>query len=159
MTKLPAYVVALGASNTAGYGVPCTAAYPSVLETLLRARGFELRVTNAGISGNTAGEMLARLDADVPADTRVVIFQPGSNDVRRGIGEAVRERNINLVEENLRSRSITVVRVAAAFEAARPGNLQGDGIHYTERGHELIAQFILKQVADALVQLGVRPTH
>jgi lysophospholipase L1-like esterase len=49
-----------------------------------------------------------------------------------------------------------VIRVAAAFEAARPENLQPDGIHYTKEGHALIARLLADEVATALVS-GSRP--
>ena len=146
----PIHVVALGASNTAGHGVGVDNAYPAVIERLLRARGLDVRVENAGISGNTTGEMLTRLDASVPHGTRVVLFQPGSNDARRGVDGAVRERNIATLQDSLKARGVRVIRVAAAFECARPGNLQADGIHFTEAGHELIARYLVEQVAEAL---------
>lgn len=145
-------VVALGASNTAGYGVGTENAFPAVIERMLRARGLAASVSNAGISGNTTGEMLARLEDAVPAGTRVVLFQPGSNDARLGIAAAERERNVRTIAAELGARGIAVIRVGAAFEAARPGKLQADGIHYTHAGHELIARLLIDQVAAALGQ-------
>lgn len=150
----PFRIVALGASNTAGYGVGADKAFPAVTEQLLRERGIDARVVNAGVSGHTTGEMLARLDRDVPEGTRLVLFQPGSNDIRRGLGEAVRERNILTIQENLARRGIAVVRVAAAFAAAREGNLQVDGVHYTEHGHEMIAAKLIDAVVAALRMAG-----
>lgn len=143
-------IVALGASNTAGYGVGAALAYPAVVERLLRDRGTAIEVKNAGICGNTTTAMLARLDRDVPEGTQVVLFQPGSNDERRGLGTVVREHNIGLIQDRLAARGIAVVRVAAAFEAARAGNLQADGIHFTERGHALVAELLIDRVWGAL---------
>jgi len=88
--------------------------------------------------------------APVPAGTCVVLFQPGSNDERSGISVAVRERNIATITARLRQREIVVIRVAAAFEAARQGNLQPDGIHYTQTGHALIAKLLADKVATVL---------
>lgn len=143
----PALVVALGASNTAGHGVGAALAYPAVLERLLKERGIKVRVRNAGISGETTGKMLARLDVSVPAGTRVVLFQPGSNDQRLGLPDAVREANIAIITARLTARGIAVIRVAAAFAAARSGNLQSDGIHYTAAGHEQIASLLVDAVS------------
>src|ERR1700761_2900648 len=78
-----ATVVALGASNTFGKGVSRGQAYPAQLEALLRAKGLNVRVINAGINGDTTGGMLARLDRVVPKGTSVVILQPGGNDRRK----------------------------------------------------------------------------
>ena len=143
-------VVALGASNTAGYGLVPKLAYPAALERLLRARGIAVTIKNAGVSGHTTGQMLERLDRDVPEETRVVIFQPGSNDARIGIGDAVTQANITRITQILHCRGIPVLRVATAFEAATLGNLQGDGIHFTERGHEMIAEGLVAEVTVAL---------
>src|SRR6195256_6691474 len=71
-----ATVVALGASNTFGKGVSRAQAYPAQLEALLRAKGLNAHVVNAGINGDTTGGMLARLDRVVPKGTRVFILQP-----------------------------------------------------------------------------------
>src|SRR5256885_14806264 len=79
-----AQVVALGASNTAGKGVAPQSAYPAQLEALLRAKGYNGHVTNAGINGDTTAGMLARLDTTVPNGTRVGNLQPGGNDLRQG---------------------------------------------------------------------------
>lgn len=143
-------VVALGASNTAGYGVGADRAYPAVLERLLRARGLEVAVRNQGISGNTTGQMLARLDAAITLATRVVLFQPGSNDERVGNPPTIREENIRIITAALIGRGIAVIRVAAAFAAARIGNLQPDGVHFTADGHRRIAELLVDQVAAAL---------
>ena len=146
----PAQIVALGASNTAGYGVGAERAFPSIIERLFVAKGIAARVGNAGVSGNTTAKMLSRLDLAVPADTQVVLFQPGGNDARRGIPEVERERNIAAITLRLEARGIRVLRVAAAVAAARPGHLQDDGIHYTETGHALIARLLVDQVVAAL---------
>ncbi|MBS0241952.1 MAG: hypothetical protein JSS20_07225 [Proteobacteria bacterium] len=145
-------IVALGASNTAGYGVGGVNAFPAEIERLLKGSGIDACVTNAGVPGHTTQQMLDRLDQDVPAETKVVLFQPGSNDERLGIPDAVREQNIRTITERLTARHIAVIRVAKAFETARPGNLQSDGIHYTAAGHALIARLLIDEVTAALTR-------
>jgi lysophospholipase L1-like esterase len=79
-------IVALGASNTAGLGIAAAAAWPSRLEMLLRARGYAVRVVNAGISGNDTSMMLARMNRAVPDGARLVILDKGkTNDGKRRI--------------------------------------------------------------------------
>src|SRR4030095_12514065 len=58
----PRVLVALGDSLTAGLGVAPDEAYPAVLEARLREAGFDYRVVNAGISGDTSAGGLRRLD-------------------------------------------------------------------------------------------------
>ena len=86
-------IVALGSSSTEGAGASRPeAAYPARLEALLRAAlpGHEVSVVNAGRSGETTAEMLARLDRDVLAHRPdLVIWQAGANEVLKGADPAV----------------------------------------------------------------------
>ena len=80
----PITVVALGSSSTAGSGASAPdKAYPARLEALLRASwpNTEVRVVNAGIGGQKADEMAARIEQDVLARHPVlVIWQAGANE-------------------------------------------------------------------------------
>src|SRR5437762_13228943 len=69
-----AQIVAIGASNVAGRGVGSSHAWPAQLEGMLAAKGRNVRVTNAGISGDTNAGMLARLDSAVPEGTKIVLL-------------------------------------------------------------------------------------
>ena len=62
-------MVALGASNTYGKGVARNQAFPAQLEAILRAKGLNVRVINAGINGDTTEGMLQRMDGAVPNGT------------------------------------------------------------------------------------------
>ena len=99
-------IVALGASNTYGKGVARNEAYPAQLEAMLRAKGIDAHVINAGINGDTTGGMLSRLGA-VPAGTRIVILQPGGNDARKGLGGGA--DNVAAMTRRLAARGIKVV--------------------------------------------------
>src|SRR5215213_5551442 len=95
----PAYaqssrIVALGDSNTAGFGVGPQQAFPAHLEALLRATGHDAQVVNAGVSGDTTSGMLSRLDAAAPPGTQAVIVQGGYNDLQRGSSPAAIMANV-----------------------------------------------------------------
>jgi acyl-CoA thioesterase-1 len=79
------HVVALGDSLTAGYGLPPGQAFPEVLQKVLRERGYDVEVANAGVSGETAEDGLARFDWSVPAGTDALIVELGANDMLRGL--------------------------------------------------------------------------
>jgi hypothetical protein len=115
---------------------------------------MDVEVHNCGVSGEPTGAMLERLERDVPAGTALVLFHPGSNDGRLGFGADVRERNIMAVHNRLAARGILVLRVGNAFETARPGHLQGDGIHLTAAGHVRVAEALLDGVVAALLAHG-----
>jgi acyl-CoA thioesterase-1 len=78
-------LVALGDSLTAGYGVPPGKAFPEVLQKALRAKGHDVEVINAGVSGETAEDGLARFDWSVPQGTDALIVELGANDMLRGM--------------------------------------------------------------------------
>ena len=69
-----AQIVALGASNVAGRGVSSSEAFPAQLARMLSAKGCNVHVANAGISGDTNSGMLGRLNQAVPDGTRIVLL-------------------------------------------------------------------------------------
>jgi acyl-CoA thioesterase-1 len=73
----PIRIVAYGDSGVAGKGVSKNEAYPAQLEGMLRKKGLDVSVTNAGVNGRTSSDALTNLDASVPAGTAIVIVQFG----------------------------------------------------------------------------------
>ncbi len=143
-----AQIVAIGASNVAGRGVSNSDAWPAQLEGMLAAKGRNVHVTNAGISGDTNAGMLARLDSAVPAGTRIVLldrYGGGWNARRRGQGDQNTE--LAAIEARLRSRGIRVIPMW--WNAALRKYLQPDGIHFTAEGHRLVAASMLSSVMRA----------
>lgn len=104
-------LVALGDSLTAGYDLPARAAFPAVLERALRERGHDVRVINAGVSGDTAAGGLARLDWSVPEEADGVILALGANDMLRGLDPEATERTLREIVERLERRSVSVMMV------------------------------------------------
>jgi len=138
-----ATIVALGASNTFGKGVSRGQAYPAQLEALLRARGLNAHVINAGINGDTTGGMLARLDRVVPKGTGVVILQPGGNDRRKLAPDRTSE-----IQARLAAMGIKVVMLPNGMLGGKPH--QPDGQHLTPEGYHMLAEELVGQVAGAL---------
>lgn len=128
----PFKIVAFGDSLTAGYGLPASAAFPSVLERELRARGWDVRVANAGVSGDTTAGGLARLDWSVPKDARAVIVELGANDALRGLDPRGTAAALETIVSRLKGRGQAVflagmaaprnlgTRYAAEFDAIFP---------------------------------------
>jgi acyl-CoA thioesterase-1 len=139
-------IVAFGASNTAGKGVGTGYAFPARLEALLRAKGYDVNLSNAGISGDTTAGMLGRLDSAVPNGTQIVLLAIYRlNDRRRGISDAEHASNAQTIVSRLRARGIKII----------PVNINGlprqsDGIHLTAAGHEVVAERLLPQVIHAI---------
>ncbi|WP_050626200.1 GDSL-type esterase/lipase family protein [Bradyrhizobium viridifuturi] len=138
-----ATVVALGASNTYGKGVARNQAYPAQLESILRAKGLNVRIVNAGINGDTTEGMLQRLDRAVPNGTRAVILQPGGNDRRKGSPDRTAD-----IQSRLSARGITVIMLANGMLGGLPH--QPDGVHLTPEGYHMLAEQLASQVSGAI---------
>ena len=60
-------IVAIGASNTSCRGVGSQVAYPAQLQALLRKKGIQANVINAGVLGDTTAGMLRRVGSAISA--------------------------------------------------------------------------------------------
>jgi acyl-CoA thioesterase-1 len=128
----PVSIVALGDSLTAGYGLAPGQSFPEQLEKALRERGHDVTVANAGVSGDTASDGLARLEWSVPAEADAVIVELGANDALRGIDPSVTRTALEGILEKLRAREQPVLlagmlaprnlgaEYGAAFDAIYP---------------------------------------
>ncbi len=76
-------IVALGDSLTAGYGIPLADSYPSQLQNVLRAEGYDVDVINAGVSGETTSGTVARAQFIRDQNPRIVLLGIGGNDALR----------------------------------------------------------------------------
>lgn len=139
----PLRIVAIGASNTQGWYVGNQGAYPAKLQALLKAKGIDAQVINAGVPFDTTAGMLKRIDSDVPTGTDIVILQPGAND-RRFLGtKEQRAANIATMERRLRNRSIKVI----VYDEEIPLRYYTfDFIHLTGEGHAMIAATLLPRI-------------
>ena len=87
-------IVAFGDSGVVGSGqgrtsgrVPVAEAYPPKLERALRARGWDVSVSNQGVRGGAACEAVYTIDFRIPPLTKLTIIQFGIND-RNLLGES-----------------------------------------------------------------------
>jgi len=185
----PVKIVALGDSLTAGLGLPADAAFPARLARALAQKGIAAEVINAGVSGDTAADGLARLDWSVPDDTDAVILELGANDALRGLDPAQTRANLDRILRRLAARRIPALlagmrappnlgaeytkaldaiypELAAAHGvifypffldgvAAERGLNQGDGIHPTAAGVDVIVAKILPQVEELIARARV----
>jgi acyl-CoA thioesterase-1 len=124
---------------------------------MLRAKGFDVQVINAGVNGDTPLGMLNRISSDVPAGTRIVILNPGGNDLRgcgrrRGGGTCASPEehaaSVGQVVAALRARGIKVIM--AKFGRKSASMRQADGRHLTPEAHRMVAAQLLPQVVAAL---------
>lgn len=144
-------IVAMGDSLTEGLGVDPQDAYPAQLERKLQADGYQVKVINAGVSGETSSGALARLDWVLKLKPQIVILATGGNDSLRAIDPKVTQENLHQLIQKLQAEQITVVlagmqtaqnlgeEYTKAFAAIYPAVAQTD--------HVILIPFFLAGVA------------
>lgn len=99
-------IMALGDSLTAGFGLEPGEGFPDQLQAALLAKGHDVRVIDAGVSGDTSSGGLARLDWSMDPQTDAVIVELGANDALRGIDPAITEQSLDGIMANLADRGL-----------------------------------------------------
>lgn len=107
----PLRIVALGDSLTAGYGLESGQDFAAQLQAALLAGGLEVKVENAGVSGDTSAGGLARLDWAIAGDQvpDLVIVALGGNDMLRGLKPAVTKENLAQIIQALQKKKIRIL--------------------------------------------------
>ena len=106
---VPARILALGDSLTAGYGLPPDEAFPAVLQAKLAADGIPATVSNGGVSGDTSAGGFARLDWALADKPDYVLLELGANDALRGIDPKVTRDNLDKILARLTERGVHVL--------------------------------------------------
>ncbi|WP_239988468.1 arylesterase [Paramagnetospirillum kuznetsovii] len=105
----PVRILALGDSLTAGFGLKAEEAFPARLEAALRAEGRDVRVINAGVSGDTTAGGLARLGWALAEKPDLAIVELGANDGLRGLDPQLMRANLDAILKRLKQDRIGVL--------------------------------------------------
>jgi acyl-CoA thioesterase-1 len=101
--------VAFGDSLTAGLGVSTEESYPAQLQRRLDALGYQYRVINAGVSGDTTAGALRRVPWVLNGSPALVILEVGGNDGLRGLSLDQTRANLEQIIERLQQAGVRVV--------------------------------------------------
>lgn len=107
-------IAALGDSLTQGYGLAQETGFVPQMERWLRANGAEVRLINAGVSGDTTAGGLARINWTLTDDVDALIVALGGNDVLRGIDPGVARDNLDGILAVAQERGLPVLLVGIA---------------------------------------------
>lgn len=101
-------IVALGDSLTAGYGLQSGEDFASKLQESLIGEGLDVKIDNAGVSGDTTAGGLARLDWAIEGVQKpdLVLVALGANDMLRGIDPAITKKNLSEILDKLKEKDI-----------------------------------------------------
>lgn len=105
------HVLAFGDSLTAGLGLDPQDAFPARLQTALKARGHDIVIANAGVSGDTTAAGAERLDWSLVPEIDAVIVELGANDALRGIDPEETEKALDGILSELEKRKLPVLFV------------------------------------------------
>jgi acyl-CoA thioesterase-1 len=114
----PVVIAALGDSLTQGYGLKPGDGLVPQLQAWLAKHGAEVRLINAGVSGDTTLGGLNRIDWTLTGDVKGLIVALGGNDVLRGLDPATSRANLEGILLKAEARGLPVLLVG--MEA--PGN-------------------------------------
>ncbi len=104
-------VVALGDSLTAGYGLQAGEDYATQLQQALIAKDLDVKIDNAGVSGDTSAGGLSRLEWSVSGEPKpsLVIVALGANDMLRAVDPATTEVNLRSILEKIKAKGIPAI--------------------------------------------------
>jgi acyl-CoA thioesterase I len=102
----PITILALGDSLTAGLGLDQTQAFPARLEAALKAKGHDVVVMNAGVSGDTAVDGAARLSWALNDEVDAVLVELGANDALRGLPPDQAKAALAEILQTLKQRNL-----------------------------------------------------
>jgi acyl-CoA thioesterase-1 len=159
----PLHIVAFGDSATSGWLVPHDHAYPAQLQRMLRAKGYDVTVKNAGIPGDTSAGALKRLDLAIDPGTDVALVELGTNDLRLHMPRAKMEKNLAAILHMLKQRKMAVLLIGLGSldlsKIARAENVPyaqwklpphkyraRDGAHFNAEGYRIVLERTLPQI-------------
>ena len=112
------HLLILGDSLTDGYTLGKQKSYPHYLSERAKQEGIPLRITNAGVSGNTSADGLRRVSRVLKEPVDVFMLALGTNDLFRDVPLEQMDRNLRTILDRVREHSPKVILIVAGLESA-----------------------------------------
>ena len=160
-------ILFLGNSLTAGYGLDTSQAFPAFIQEKIEALSWNLKVVNAGLSGETSAAGLRRIDWLLRQRIDVLVLELGANDGLRGVPVDTTSRNLQALINKVKKKHPSARIVIAGMLV--PPNLGQDYAEQfrsifpelAERNHASLIPFLLEGVAgkpELNLPDGIHPT-
>ncbi len=117
-------IVFFGNSLTAGYGLEPEEAFPAIIQTYLDSLGYNYRVVNAGVSGETTASGNSRVDWILKQPLDVFVLELGGNDGLRGIDPAQTKLNLQSIIDKVKGEKPEATIILAGMQV--PPNMGAD---------------------------------
>ncbi|MCB0488575.1 MAG: arylesterase [Cyclobacteriaceae bacterium] len=115
LTSAPKIILFFGDSITAGYGLSMEEAYPAHVEKTLKEKGLDVKVVNAGLSGETSAGGLSRIDWVLRQQVDVFVLELGANDGLRGLPLSQTRSNLQSIIDKVKVKNPNVKIVLAGM--------------------------------------------
>ncbi|MEX0945326.1 MAG: arylesterase [Balneolaceae bacterium] len=160
-------ILFFGDSITAGYGIDTQDAFPALIQSKIDSLGYDYRVVNAGLSGETSAGGVRRIDWILQQQVHIFILELGGNDGLRGIDPDDTGQNLQMIMDRVWEKYPDVTIILTGMEA--PPNMGQDYTEsfrniYTELAENndvIFMPFILEGVAgspELNLPDGIHPT-
>tara|TARA_B100000579_G_C22586796_1_gene736112 strand:+ start:129 stop:761 length:633 start_codon:yes stop_codon:yes gene_type:complete len=145
-------ILLFGDSLMSGYGLKENQALSIILENDLKEAGYNIKVVNGSVSGDTSEDGLDRIEEYTPdSDIDLIVLGLGANDMLRKINPDQTENNLRKIIENIKTKNIKII---LAGMKASPAN----GLAYKKKFDNIFPKlakeynlnlipFLLKKVA------------
>ena len=100
----PKTILFYGDSLTAGYGLSPEEAFPAIVGQKLSAKGKQIKVINAGLSGETSAGGLTRIDWVLRQPIDIFVLELGPNDGLRGLPLEQTEKNLQAIIDKVKAK-------------------------------------------------------
>jgi len=167
------HIVAFGDSATEGWLVKRDEAYPAQLQAVLRKKGYEVVVTNKGLTGDTTVGALERFDTAIASGTDIALVEFGTNDLRLRLPREQVRGNLDKIVKSLKSRGIETMLIGLGSldlaDIARandvpyaqwklpPGQYRArDHAHFNAEGYSIVIDRMLPQVEELIARVKAR---
>ncbi len=148
----PKTILCFGNSLTAGYGIDPSRAFPALLEEKLRNNGYDYKVINAGLSGETSAGGLNRIDWLLKQPIDVFILELGGNDGLRGLPLTQTRKNLQAIIDKVSLKYPAAIIVIAGMKVPpNMGETYGDAFEsmypqLAQNNNALLIPFLLENV-------------
>ena len=145
-------ILLFGDSLMSGYGLKENQALSIILENDLKEAGYNIKVVNGSVSGDTSEDGLDRIEEYTPdSDIDLIVLGLGANDMLRRINPDQTENNLRKIIEIIKTKNIKII---LAGMKASPAN----GLAYKKKFDDIfphlakeydlnLIPFLLKKVA------------
>ncbi len=110
--KTPASILVLGDSLSGAYGININEGWVALLQQQIISQGYDYKVINASVSGDTTRTGLSRIDSALKNHKpEIVIIALGGNDGLRGLAFSEIENSLSSIIESCKKDHVEILLV------------------------------------------------